>query len=444
MIRNTLFFLVFHFAASFALIGQSAATVTFTLQQCIDYALENNLSVRQSVLNTEIIKVTSNQLRLSRFPSVDASARHNFAWSDAQSATDGSWAYDGSTSQSFGINASLNLFNGLRTYRSIQQADTEYQAGLLNTETQRDNLKLQVLAAYTQVLYAMQQLENAKRQLEVTQVQLNQAAERLQVGSIAKADYLQVSTQLAQEQLTLTNARSLLATNRITLMQLMEYPVNNTFEIVQPDMSELVVPTTVPAASDVYQLAQQQKPQVKQASLNNQVALFDIDLAKASALPSLALDAGVSTNYTDKVQQLNYGSQLQHNLTPSLGLTLSIPIFTQGKTKSQVSQAQIRSEITKLDGHNTLNQLRKNIENACLDVSTSSAEYLSANQQCLSAQASFDQAQERFAKGVIGTVDYLVQKTNLINAESSVLQARYNLIYSLKTLDFYSGNPITF
>jgi outer membrane protein len=381
---------------------------------------------------------------MSRFPSVDASARQNLAWSDVQSSTDGSWAYEGSVTQSLGINASLNIFNGLRTYRSIQQGEIDYQAGLLDTETQRDNLKLQVLGAYTQVLYAIQQVDNAMRQVNVTKEQLNQASERLQIGSIAKADYLQVATQLAQEQLTLTNARNLLATNRITLMQLMEYPIAETFEVVQPDMSQLTVPAQIPLASEVYRLAQQQKPQVESAKLKTQSALIAVDLAKATALPSLALDAGLSTNYTDKVQQLTFGSQLEHNLTPSLGLTLSIPLFTQGKTKSQVSQAQIRGELTKLDGQNTLNQLRKNIENACLDVSASSAEYQSASQQYQSAQASFEQAQERFAKGVISTIDFLVQKTNLINAESAVLQSRYNLIFSLKTLDFYSGNPLSY
>jgi outer membrane protein len=444
MIRNTLFIIAICLAASLSPRAQGTTNRAFTLQQCIDYALEHNLSVKQSSLNAEISKVTTNQLRMSRFPSVDASARQNLAWSDVQSSTDGSWAYEGSVTQSLGINASLNIFNGLRTYRSIQQGEIDYQAGLLDTETQRDNLKLQVLGAYTQVLYAIQQVDNAMRQVNVTKEQLNQASERLQIGSIAKADYLQVATQLAQEQLTLTNARNLLATNRITLMQLMEYPIAETFEVVQPDMSQLTVPAQIPLASEVYRLAQQQKPQVESAKLKTQSALIAVDLAKATALPSLALDAGLSTNYTDKVQQLTFGSQLEHNLTPSLGLTLSIPLFTQGKTKSQVSQAQIRGELTKLDGQNTLNQLRKNIENACLDVSASSAEYQSASQQYQSAQASFEQAKERFAKGVISTIDFLVQKTNLINAESAVLQSRYNLIFSLKTLDFYSGNPLSY
>ncbi|HBZ65469.1 MAG TPA: hypothetical protein DEO70_01420 [Bacteroidales bacterium] len=445
MKRNKLLSMALVFLSALQCAAQNDSTTSsFSLSRCIEYALEHNIVVRQSDLNTDISLVTTNQLRTSRFPSVEASARQNFSWNDVQSATTGNWAYEGNASTSLGVNASMNLFNGLKTTKAIEQAEIDYKAGQFDTEAQRENIALQVLGAYTQVLYSAEQVENAKRQVELTRSQLNLAAERLSIGTIARADYLQVESQFATEELTLTTARNQLATNRITLMQLMEYPINDNFTIVTPDMSSVQPPLASPEASDVYARALEVKPEIKSAALKTKAAGMEIDLAKADALPSLSLDAGLSTNYTDNVQQLNFSSQLEHNLSPTLGLTLSVPIFSRGEIKSQVATARIRSEITKLDGQTTNNQLRKNIENACLDVTASSAEFQSAGQQYNAANASYEVASERFSNGLINTVDFLVQKTSLISAESARLQARYNLIYSLKALDFYSGKSITF
>lgn len=421
-----------------------STTDSFSLSRCIEYALEHNIVVRQRDLNAEINLVTASQLRKSRFPSVEASARQNMSWNDVQSVTTDRWSYESNSTTSLGVNASMNLFNGLKTRKAIAQADIDYKAGQLDADAQRESIALQVLGAYTQVLYSAEQVENAKRQVELTHSQLNLAAERLNIGTIARADYLQVESQLATEELTLTNAYNQLATNRITLMQLMEYPINDSFKIVTPDLSDLNPPLTPPDPSVVYNRALEIKPEIKSAALKAEAAEMEIDIAKADALPSLSLDAGLSTNYTDNIQQLNFSSQLEHNLTPTLGLTLSVPIFRQGQVKSQVATAIIRNEITKLDGQSTQNQLRKNIENACLDVTASSAEFQSAGQQYNAAKASYEVASERYANGLINTVDFLVQKTGLISAESARLQARYNLIYSLKALDFYSGKTITF
>lgn len=422
---------------------QQTSGESFSLEQCIEYALEHNLGVRQSSLNAEINKVSLGQLRTSRFPSVSASARQNFSWSDVQSATSGEWNYEGNAVTSAGVNASLNLFNGLRITQAIMQAETDYEAGLLDAETHRESVVLQVLGAYTQVLYSAEQLENASRQVEVSQSQLALAGERMNIGAISKADYMQVEAQLAAEELTITNAQNQLATNRVTLMQLMEYPISDSFDVLRPDLSLVQPPLQLPVAAEVFATARAVKPEVKSAALKLKSAEAGVSIARTAALPSLALDAGLTTNYTDKVQQLSFGSQLNHNLSPSLGFTLSVPIFSQGQVKASVATATIRTEIAKLDEQTTLNTLRKNIENATLDVASSSSAFVSATRKYSSSKASFEQAEERFARGVINTVDFLVQKTNLISAESSVLQARYNLVYSLKVLDFYTGNSIT-
>lgn len=423
-------------------IQKKAESQNFTLAQCIQYALEHNISVQQSKLSAETNKVNAEQIRSSRFPSVDANIRQNHVWIDEQQAQSDNWKFTGSSSTSAGINANVTLFNGFRTNNAIKQAESNYQAGLLDAETRKESVILQVLQAYMQVLYADEQIKNAKNQVDLTTTQLEYAKERYKIGAISQADYLQIESQLATEKLTLTNANNQLASNKTNLMQLMEHPINQSFSVEKPDLSQLKYNDSIPDVMQVYALALASKPQVQSIALKSKSAELEISKAQANKLPTLSLEAGVTTNYSGKVSQLSFPSQLDHNFSPSIGVTLSIPIFKQGLIKSQIQNAQIQQQITQLDGQSTLNQLRKDVENACLDVTSSITEYKSAFAQQQTASESYELAQERFSKGVINSVDFLYQKTSFIKAESTLLQARYNLLYSIKVLDFYSGKEV--
>ncbi len=423
-------------------IQKKAESQNFTLAQCIQYALEHNISVQQSKLSAETNKVNAEQIRSSRFPSVDANIRQNHVWIDEQQAQSDNWKFTGNSSTSAGINANVTLFNGFRTNNAIKQAESNYQAGLLDAETRKESVILQVLQAYMQVLYADEQIKNAKNQVDLTAKQLEYAKERYKIGAISQADYLQIESQLATEKLTLTNANNQLASNKTNLMQLMEHPITQSFSVEKPDLSQLKYNDSIPDVMQVYALALASKPQVQSIALKSKSAELEISKAQANKLPTLSLEAGVTTNYSGKVSQLSFSSQLDHNFSPSIGVTLSIPIFKQGLIKSQIQNAQIQQQITQLDGQSTLNQLRKDVENACLDVTSSITEYKSAFAQQQTASESYELAQERFSKGVINSVDFLYQKTSFIKAESTLLQARYNLLYSLKVLDFYSGKEV--
>lgn len=423
-------------------IQKKAESQNFTLAQCIQYALEHNISVQQSKLSAETNKVNAEQIRSSRFPSVDANIRQNHVWIDEQQAQSDNWKFTGNSSTSAGINANVTLFNGFRTNNAIKQAESNYQAGLLDAETRKESVILQVLQAYMQVLYADEQIKNAKNQVDLTAKQLEYAKERYKIGAISQADYLQIESQLATEKLTLTNANNQLASNKTNLMQLMEHPITQSFSVEKPDLSQLKYNDSIPDVMQVYALALASKPQVQSIALKSKSAELEISKAQANKLPTLLLEAGVTTNYSGKVSQLSFSSQLDHNFSPSIGVTLSIPIFKQGLIKSQIQNAQIQQQITQLDGQSTLNQLRKDVENACLDVTSSITEYKSAFAQQQTASESYELAQERFSKGVINSVDFLYQKTSFIKAESTLLQARYNLLYSIKVLDFYSGKEV--
>ena len=413
----------------------------WSLDKCINQALAGNLQLKQAALATDITQVNREQALASRFPVVEATARQSFAWSD-QLNNDGAYDFTGSNSSYAAISSSATLFNGFRKENTIRQSQLNYQRAVLDEETYRQDITLQVLDNYLQVLYAGELVENSKNQLLSTQTQLRLSEERLNLRIISQADFLQVKSQEAAEKLTLASAEKQLQLSRLNLMQLMEIPVSDEFTIEKPDFSNAAVQSAGSTLAGVYESALAYRPEVRNAALQKQIAAYDIRIAKAGYLPSLSINAGLSTQYNSLADNLKFASQLDHNLSPTAGLTLSIPIFQQKQVKSQVSLARINASSAEISEQSTRNQLRKSIETAWTDVVTAEKEFEAGNEKFAAAKASFAVAEERFAQGIISPVDFLYEKTSLINAESSLLQARYNLIFSYKVLDFYQGKEL--
>ncbi|WP_172668786.1 TolC family protein [Lentimicrobium saccharophilum] len=412
------------------------------MDECISRALEYNLQVRQAGLSLEISQVNREQAAASRFPTLDASVRQNFAWSDKQNVT-GGYEFEGSNGSTASLNSGLTLFSGFRKQNSVKQASLDYQRALLDAESIRQDIALQVLDNYLQVLYAGELVNNSRNQLTSTGRQLELAGERLNLRIISMADYLQVKAQESAEKLTLANAEKQLLLSRISLMQLLEIPVHDTFAIATPDLSGAGLRPITDDAGLIYEKALEIRPEVKSASLQKKMAGYETDLARGAMLPTLSLSAGLSTSYSSLAEGLKFASQLDHNFSPVAGLTLSMPIFQQKQVKSQISLARISARSAEINEQSTLNQLRKNIETAWATVVAAEKEFQASEEQHRAMTASYEVATERFNQGIISPVDYLFEKTNLINAESKLLQSRYNLIFSYKELEFYQGKPLT-
>lgn len=413
----------------------------WSLSKCINQALTGNLQLKQAALATGITQVNREQALASRFPVVEATARQSFAWSD-QLNNNGTYDFTGSNSSSASISSSATLFNGFRKENTIKQSQLNYQSAVLDEEAYRQDITLQVLDSYLQVLYAGELVENSKNQLISTQTQLSLSEERLKLRIISQADFLQVKSQEAAEKLTLATAEKQLQLSRLNLMQLMEIPVSDDFTIEKPDLSDAAIQLSGNSLSGVYESALASRPEIRNAALQKEIAAYDIQIAKAGYLPSLSINAGLSTQYSSLAENLKFASQLDHNLSPTAGLTLSIPIFQQKQVKSQVSLARINASSAEISEQNTRNQLRKSIETAWTDVVTAEKEFEAGNEKYAAARASFAVSEERFAQGIISPVDFLYEKTSLINAESNLLQARYNLIFSYKVIEFYQGKEL--
>jgi outer membrane protein len=321
-------------------------------------------------------------------------------------------------------------------------ASIDLESGQFYSELVKESVGINILNAYLQVLYSGESAMNAKKQVETTTEQLALAKERMDQGVISMADYLQIKSELASEKSTLVSAESQLSINKVTLMQLMELPVDKNFAVSAPNLDSLLLKSEQPDAQQIYNLALGIKPQIRNAELNRESAGLNVQIAKADYLPSLMLGAGLSTGYASYSNSSDYRSQVWNKMSPSLGLTLSIPLFQKNQVKTNVSLARIAVSNAELDEVNTKNGLRKEIEQACADFEKAKSEYAAATELMQSSKESYDVTDEKFKVGLLNSVDFLVQKTNLITSESKFLQSKFNMIFGYKVIDFYKGIPL--
>ncbi|WP_321322409.1 TolC family protein [Labilibaculum sp.] len=416
----------------------------WTLEDCINYALTNNITVQKADLLNNKNELYSKQAKANRLPSLNASANQNFNWYKGFDSTTGEYGSSkGANSTSYSVNSNVSLFNGNKLTNQIKSAKLDLESGHFYSEEVKESIGLNILNAYLQVLYAKESVSNAQKQIESTTEQLDLAKERVDLGVISMLDYLQIKSELATEKLTLANAKSELYMSKVSLMQLMEFSVDISFEISSPDLNSMLLDSGQPEVQEIYSLALGIKPQIKYAELSKESAMLGIKIAKADALPSLSMNAGLSSAYSSLTAGSGYFSQLNDKINPSVGFSLSIPIFQKKQIKTNVAVASISVFEAELDLVNTKNELRKSIEQACADVVVAQSRYIASLEQNKSTQESYDVTNEKYKLGLLNSVDFLVQKTNLITSESELLQSKFNVIFSYKLLDFYKGIPLT-
>jgi outer membrane protein len=416
----------------------------WSIDDCINYALEKNIQIQKALVSNKISEINLNFSKSAWYPSLSGSARQNFDWSNQLNTTTGSTVFKGSNGTNISLNSGMTVYNGNKIRNAVKKSQNDYEADKYNTEIIKENISLSVLNAYLQVLYSEENVKNSNNQITSTLEQLNLAEERLKLGAIANSDYLQVKSQLATEKQTLASAESQNAINRITLMQLMELQEYNDFSIEHPNLDSLINQKRTPDPKGVYQISLGIKPEVKNAELLKKSSMISIDLARANFFPDLSLNAGVSTLYSGPSNGSSFGYQLGNNISPAIGLTASIPIYLNKQVRTSVAIARKNTDNAELDELNVKNILRKAIEQACQDVTSSQIEYEASAQAYNAVKESFDVASEKYFQGIMSSVDFLIQKTAYIASESAFLQSKYKLIFSYKVLDFYSGVPLSF
>ena len=424
--------------------GAQAQEQVWTLPQCIDHALENNLSVKRSGLNVEQREIDLNTAENNRLPSVSGSAGQNFSFGRGLTA-DNTYANTNTTNTSFSVGAQVPVFNGFQIKHNIELSKLNLAAATADLEKAKDDIRVAVAQAYVQILYNMEILDVARSQVEIDSLQVVRLTEMAENGMVASADVSAQEATLAQSRVSATQAENNVALAILDLTQLLELPSPEGFHIARPSVEGLeTVMLMDPEA--IYAEAVQFKPAVKAEEIRLDQALKSIDLAKDSFLPSLSLSGGLGTNYytSSGFPSAGFSSQLKNNFSQYIGLNLSVPIFSHFSNRNQVRNARLQYSNQEIMLDNSRKTLYKEIQQAYYNAVGSQAKYRSSMVAAASAEDAFELAQAKYENGKSGITEFNEAKGRYMSAASNLVQARYEYLYQSKVLDFYRGRDLEF
>jgi outer membrane protein len=423
----------------------------WTFQQCLDTALQRNISMNQSRLNNELNQISLDLAKANRFPNLNASARDGVGFGRSVNPTTNQYVERTTNSATFGINSGVDLFNGFQISRTILQNKMNLDAGKTDIDNVKNQVTLNITTAYLQVLFYYEIVKAAKSQADATDVQVDQTEKMVNAGKLPEGNLFTIRSQQATDNLSVINAQGQLDLAKVTLEQLMEIPVADSFDVQIP---ELVEPTIIlqQTNQEIYNKSLTVQPQIAGASIRTNSALMGVKISEGARYPTISLSGGISSNYAISSGASNstaakdspFFPQLWNNLGESIGLNLSIPIYSNRQIKSNIERAKVNALSTQLDEQNTKLQLRKTIEQSYTDLRNSVKKYEATKLQISAAELSYKNMERKYKVGLSTAIDYLIEKNNYFQAQSNSIQAKYDYIFKSKILDFYQGNPIQF
>lgn len=419
---------------------------SFSLEECINYAWKNSTEVIRANNNNGIQAAYLVQSKAARGANLYLKGNQTLSSTNSyqDNGTNADWSNSNDANLSISLSSEIILYNGAKLKNTITQSQTNLAASVSDIQTQKELISLNVLTSYINTLLATENVDNYQAQLQSTEKQLEMAKVRRSAGIISISDFLNIKSQYASDKASLVDSKNSLRTRLVDLMQLMNMPINNSFNIQKPDIDPLLKSNSETDANLIYKIALGLQPSIESAKLNVESARMDIKIAKADALPQLSLGGSIGTGYTTAMDNINFGEQFSNKITPSIGLTLSIPIFQRKKVKTNVAIANIQTQNEELALIDLKNDLRKYIEQACIDAQTASSNYLALQEQYEAQNESYQLSDEMFTQGMLNSIDFLTSKNNLVTAEKKLTQAKYNVLLQHKIIDYYMGDTILF
>lgn len=420
---------------------------TWNLRQCIDYALENNISLQQSKIQQKQSEVDLLSSKAQLFPSLSFSSSQNMSnspWVESFSYTDGTGTMKSSSTTyngSYGLNANWTVWNGGRRKMNIEASEISVEQAGLQAEQSANSIQEQILQYYVQILYAKEAVKVNEQVLETAIAQRNRAKERVEVGDLSKADLAQFEAQVAQNEYSVTSSKTAVERYKMQLKQLLELTGSTDFDIATIEVEDARALEALPVLASVYESALDNRPEIRNSQLNIDAANLNIDIAKAGKLPTLSMNASVGTS-SNSANAAAWGKQLKNNWNNMVGLSISVPILSQRQNKSAVEKAKYQYQVSQLNLQDQQKNLYNTIEGYWLDATNAQAEFKSACASLESSQISYDLLNEQFNVGLKNIAELLDGKNNVLQAAQNKLQSKYTAIMDQQLLKFYAGEPI--
>lgn len=434
-------FLLFTTSFGFSAIAQESKV--WTLQECVNYALENNISIKQSELDKNIAIQDVNAAKWNFAPNLNANAGHNYNFGSSISAS-GARASADFQSNNFGINSSVNLFNGFANLYTLKQSKIGVEAQEAALAKMKNDISLNVVNGYLQVLFAKEQVKVAESQVNISLEQVERIEELYKAGSVAEGDLFNVKSNLATDQQNLIVAQNTLTMSSLRLSQLLQLQ-ESTIEVKDVSISDSDQSILSNDVSEIYNKANSSFPEIKLAELNIESANKGVKIAQSNFYPSLSLNMGMSTVYQHRqgtTDFITFSDQLDQNMGKSIGLSLNVPIFNRFQFRTSVNKAKINKTRTEFLLEAERLRLKETIQTSFTDASAAAKSYEAAKLSVDAQTKAFNYADERYRAGAINSFEFNLSKNNLVNAQSQLIRSKYDLIFKLKVLEFYSGVPI--
>ncbi len=438
-------------------------------------ALENNLNMKRGRLSLENAEINVSQSRASVLPTANVSAGFNNNWGRSIDPTTNDFIAQRITSTGFSGNTGMTLFNGLRQYNTIRQSNMNLNAAEMDLEAAQNDLVLNVASAYLNVIQNRELVQNAQYQIQSTQEQLDRTEKLVASGALPITNELELRSQVASDELNLINQETALEFAYLSLKQIMLIPSDEELDIVVPNVDAIIGDLPTLSSDGFYQVALGNQPQIKSADLGVQSANLGVQISSGARYPTLGVGGGFSTNYSTAFQQfqttgtqtqqvgftsggddvfvinptgelidVDFGDQIDQNLSYFLGIQLNIPIFNGLITESDIQRSKINLQQAEITSIEQRNLLRQDIENAYTNAVTSQKAYEASVRRVEAVEETFRAVENQYNLGAVNFTDYQVASNNLFGARTDLVRNKYSYAFSLKILEFYQGNQITF
>ena len=421
---------------------------TWTLQDCIDWAKKQNITVQRNKVNVRSQALNLEDAKNNRLPTVSFSSNQQVGFRPFQEthssilgsdiiSTSNTATYSGS----YGVNASMSLYDGGQIKNNIKLAEINSQIAELNVLASELSIEEQITQLYVQILYSQDAIVQDDELISLGQVQLDRARALKKAGLLNKADVSQLESQLAQDKYQKVADETTLDNYRLQLKQIMELDGDDNLMLADPTLENDVL-AELPSKQEVYNHALESRPEIKAQQLAMDRTYIDEKIAEAGNKPSISASAGINTSNTSG--NGNMFTQLKNQWNNGVGVTVSIPIWDHGKTKNAVARARLERETTYLDMLDTQKSLWKTIESYWLQARSNQQRYLAAKENVDYCRESYDLTSEQFRLGMKNIVELTQDKTNLSSAIQNMLQAKYMALLNIAMLKYYNGENIQF
>lgn len=438
MIRKSLA-LAFIIPGSFSSFAQDAKSTVWSLENCLTYAVENNITVQQAVLTGSSAELDYQQAKMNRFPNLFASASQSLTNGRSIDPITSDFVSQTIHSTSFGVTSQVTLYNGGKLNNQVKQQKLVSEQNVFYVLEARNNISLSVTEAYLLADYYYEGIKAAQNTLALSQQQLEQGKGKLAAGVSTKSAIAELQSLVAQNQHTLVQTKNQYAQQLLTLKQLLELDPGTEFDIQHTDLKGSI--SIIPDKQTVYTAALVNMPEIKAAELQKEVAELDKKITFSGYLPSLSLSGSLATGYTN-TQAYNFSNQIGNNFNQRIALSLNIPIYSRNQNKTNMEKAKISLQNSELQLTQEQKDLYKKIETAWQNAVAAQAEMESATAGLDAAQTAYDLVQEQFNRGATDAVSLAVSQNTLLNAQQSFLQAKYMHILYVNLLHFYQGTTI--